>query len=86
MSGYFAAQPPPGEIKERMEGFQSWLEVDLDAIGHNLMQVMERTGREVIPCVKSNAYGHGIVPVVAYMATQGVETVLVAKGRGHNEH
>jgi len=79
MSGYFEAQPPPGEIKERIEGYQSWLEVDLDAIGHNLMQVRERTGREVIPCVKSNAYGHGIVPVVAYMATQGVETVLVAK-------
>jgi alanine racemase len=79
MSGYFAAQPSPEKIRERTKGFQSWLEVDLDAIGHNLMQVRERTGREVIPCVKSNAYGHGIVPVVAYMATQGVETVLVAK-------
>jgi len=79
MSGYFAAQPSPGEINERIKGFQTWLEIDLDAIGHNLRQVRERTGREVIPCVKSNVYGHGIVPVVAYMLTQGVETVLVAK-------
>jgi len=79
MSGYFEAQPSPVEIDERIEGYQSWLEVDLDAIGHNLAQVRERTGREIIPCVKSNAYGHGIVPVVAYMETQGVETVLVAK-------
>jgi alanine racemase len=79
MSGYFAGQPSPEKINERIKGFQSWLEIDLDAIGRNLEQVRARTGREVIPCVKSNAYGHGIVPVVAYMATQGVERVLVAK-------
>lgn len=81
MSSYFAAQPPPEKIRDRVKGFQSWLEVDLDAIGHNLRQVRERTGREVIPCVKSNAYGHGIVPVVAFMKTQGVTRVLVAKLR-----
>ncbi len=81
MSGYFAGQPSPGEINERIKGFQSWLEVDLDAIGRNLEQVRARTGQEVIPCVKSNAYGHGLVPVVAYMARQGVKRVLVAKLR-----
>ncbi|MBN2336288.1 alanine racemase [Candidatus Bathyarchaeota archaeon] len=79
MSSYFAGQPSPEEINERIKGFQSWLEIDLDAIGYNLEQVRKRTGREVIPCVKSNAYGHGIVPVVAYLATQGVQRVLVAK-------
>jgi len=79
MSGYFQRQPSPKEIAERVKGFQSWIEVDLDAIGYNLDQVRARTGREVIPCVKSNAYGHGIVPVVAYMERRGVKRVLVAK-------
>lgn len=79
MSGYFQRQPSPKEIAERVKGFQSWIEVDLDAIGYNLDQVKARTGKEVIPCVKSNAYGHGIVPVVAYMEKWGVRRVLVAK-------
>ena len=79
MSGYFQRQPSPREIAERIKGYQSWIEVDLDAVGHNLAQVRARTGREVIPCVKSNAYGHGIVPIVAYMEKMGVKRVLVAK-------
>jgi len=79
MSGYFERQPGPQEIAERIRGFQSWIEVDLDAVTHNLEQVRSLTGREVVPCVKSNAYGHGIVPVVAHMARRGVKRVLVAK-------
>ena len=79
MSSYFERQPPPREIAERIKGFQSWIEVDLDAVGHNLDQVKAATGREIIPCVKSNAYGHGLVPVAAYMARWGVKRVLVAK-------
>ena len=42
-------------------------------------QVRKRTGGEIVPCVKSNAYGHGVVPIVAYMMEQGVKQVLVAK-------
>ena len=61
------------------EGFQSWFEIDLDAIGHNIDQARGRTGGEIVPCVKSNAYGHGVVPVVAYMMGKGVKRVLVAK-------
>lgn len=76
---YFARQPSPGEIRKRIEGFQSWLEVDLDAITHNLEQVRRRVGVEVIPCVKTNAYGHGLAPVVAHMMTLGVKRFLVAK-------
>jgi alanine racemase len=79
MSSYFERQPPPGEIAERIKGFQSWIEVDLDAVGHNLDQVKAATGREIVPCVKSNAYGHGLVPIAAYMARWGVKRVLVAK-------
>jgi alanine racemase len=79
MSSYFANQPKEQEIKEHIRGFQSWLEIDLDSIGHNIEQVKTRTNGEIIPCVKSNAYGHGLVPVVAYMIEKGIKTVLVAK-------
>ena len=76
---YFAAQPSPEEIARRIEGFPSWLEIDLDAVTYNLEQVRRRVGVEVIPCVKTNAYGHGLVPVVAHMMTHGVRCFLVAK-------
>lgn len=76
---YFKKQPSPREIEKLIEGFQSWLEIDLDAISHNLEQVRNRVGVEVIPCVKTNAYGHGLVPVVAHMMSQGVKCFLVAK-------
>jgi len=76
---FFGSQHSPGEIEERLEGFPSWIEVDLDCVGFNLEQIRRRVGVEVLPCVKTNAYGHGIVPVVAYLMRRGVERVLVAK-------
>lgn len=76
---YFGSQPSSMEIEERVRGYVSWLEVDLDLLGFNLEQVRSRTGVEVIPCVKTNAYGHGLVPVVAYLLRRGVGRVLVAK-------
>jgi len=79
MSSYFTNQLSEEEIEEKIRGFSSWFEIDLDAIGLNMKQVKERTGREIVPCVKSNAYGHGVVPIVAYMIEQGIGRVLVAK-------
>jgi alanine racemase len=76
---FYGSQPSPGEIEERVKGYASWLEVDLDRLGFNLEQVRRRTGVEVIPCVKTNAYGHGLVPVVAYLMGRGVRRFLVAK-------
>ena len=79
MIDYFNNQPSSAEIYELMEGFQSWIEIDLDAIGHNIDEVKKRTNGEIIPCVKSNAYGHGVVACVAYMIKKGIKKVLVAK-------
>ena len=79
MSSFFMNQPPPDEIRRRVEGYPVWAEVDLDAIGRNLDTVRRLTGAEVVPCVKSNAYGHGLAAVVAYLMTKGVTRFLVAK-------
>jgi alanine racemase len=76
---YFAKQPQPREIEKRIEGYPSWLEIDLDAITYNLEQVKKRVGVEIVPCVKTNAYGHGLVPIAAHMMTQGIKRFLVAK-------
>jgi len=79
MSEFFTSQPSSMEIHERVKGFSSWIEVDLDAIGHNLRVVRERTVAEVVPCIKKDAYAHGIVPITAYLMQEGVQRVLVAK-------
>ncbi|MCW3989125.1 MAG: alanine racemase, partial [Candidatus Bathyarchaeota archaeon] len=64
---YFGSQPSPEEIEERVKGFPSWLEIDLDDLRFNLERIRERAGGEVLPCVKTNAYGHGVVAVAAFL-------------------
>ena len=76
---YFADQPSPSEICEKMEGYPSWFEIDLDSLGHNLEEIRNRVGVEVMPVVKNNAYGHGLLPVVAYLSKAGTEWFMVAK-------
>jgi len=76
---FFKNQPTPEEITRRTQGFSSWIEVNLDNIGKNLEQARRLSGAEIIPCLKKNAYAHGIAPVTAYLMSQGVERVMVAK-------
>ncbi len=64
-----------------VEGYGSWLEIDLDAITNNLAEVRKHTRAEVMPCIKNNAYGHGLLPIAAHLEENGVKRVLVAKTR-----
>ena len=64
-----------------MEGYGSWLEIDLDAITNNLSEVRKHTRAEIMPCIKNNAYGHGLLPIAAHLEENGVKRVLVAKTR-----
>jgi len=66
-------------MERRIAGYPSWLEIDLDAVTHNVEQVKKRVGVEIVPCVKTNAYGHGLVPIVAHMMPLGIKSFLVAK-------
>jgi alanine racemase len=79
----FGAQPSAAEITARVAGYGAWLEIDLDAMGRNLERLRRRlgTGTDLMPCVKNNAYGHGLLPVVAYLAEQGVGRILVVRLR-----
>ncbi len=53
--------------------------VDLDALADNLSAIRRRVGaRQVMPILKANAYGHGLVPVARLMEHLGVDYIGVA--------
>lgn len=57
-----------------------WVEVDLDAIAHNLRQIKKIIGPEVklMGVVKANAYGHGLVQTARTIWAAGAESLAVA--------
>ena len=58
----------------------AWLEIDLDAICHNLALLRDLAGPgiPVRPVVKANGYGHGAIPVATALVAAGAEGVCVA--------
>lgn len=51
---------------------RTWVEVDLEAIRHNMGVVRRRigAGAEILAVVKADAYGHGVAPVVRTLAKE----------------
>ena len=78
---WFRSQPGAAEITRRLDEHSSWIELDLDSLSFNLARIRERVGPEVevMPVVKNDAYGHGLVPVTAHLVGEGVRWVMVAK-------
>lgn len=58
----------------------SWIEIDLDALAHNLRQIKERVGEtvKVMAVVKGNAYGHGAVEIASTALQNGADLLAVA--------
>ena len=49
-----------------------WVEVNLDAIRHNIQQLKARVApSQLLVVVKSNAYGHGLLPVAQVAVPSG---------------
>ena len=78
---WFRSQPNAAEITRRLGEHSSWIELDLDCLSFNLDRIRERVGAgvEVMPVVKNDAYGHGLVPVTAHLVGEGIRWVMVAK-------
>jgi alanine racemase len=78
---FFDNQPSADEIQAAIDGYGAWLEIDLDAITHNLQQIRARIGEsvEILPVVKNDAYGHGLVPIATHLYDRGCERMMVAK-------
>lgn len=62
-----------------IEACSTWLEIDLGAIKNNLHLLTKLTGRPVMPVVKANAYGHGLIEVSKAAVEAGVEWLGVAR-------
>jgi alanine racemase len=57
----------------------SWVEISRDALSHNIKALKSRTGQGVIlcPCVKANAYGHGLVETSRIFLESGADWLAV---------
>jgi alanine racemase len=58
----------------------TWLEVDLEAIGHNLRQIRQLVGEDVdvLAVLKADGYGHGAVRVARTALNNGARMLGVA--------
>lgn len=57
----------------------AWIEIDGEALASNLTILRELGGRGlVMPVVKADAYGHGMVPVARILAAAGADVLCVA--------
>ncbi|MFH1453226.1 MAG: alanine racemase [Armatimonadota bacterium] len=63
----------------QIKDFPSWVEINLDALEHNYNQIKKITnGQMILPIVKADAYGHGVIRVCRKLENLGVKTVAVA--------
>ena len=60
-------------------GRTAWIEIDTAALASNL-EVLRRLagGGQVLPVVKADAYGHGMLPVARVLAAAGADGLCVA--------
>lgn len=60
--------------------YRCWVDVDLNALRHNVAAIRRRIGAQVklMAVVKANAYGHGLGPVVGVLMQSGVDAFAVA--------
>jgi alanine racemase len=60
--------------------FSTWVEIDLDALVHNIGEVRSRTGagQRILLVVKADAYGHGAVEVARAAVDAGIDMFGVA--------
>jgi alanine racemase len=61
-------------------GHPAWIEIDLIQFKKNLRIIKEHIGEHTKLClpIKSNAYGHGLIPIAHAAATAGVDCLAVS--------
>lgn len=69
-----------GETLHRQPLYHSWVEIDLEAIAHNTRQIRALIGEkcQLMAVVKSDAYGHGAIPVSTTAVLNGADYLGVA--------
>lgn len=61
-----------------MEGSRVWAEVNLQILKENYFKLKTYTQSEIMPIVKADAYGHGVIPVVKTLIACGAKWFGVA--------
>ena len=58
----------------------TWAEIDLGALEFNLRQIRKIVGRKtnIMPVIKCDAYGHGMIPVARRLVSSGIHCLGVA--------
>jgi alanine racemase len=69
----------PHSLAEATRALNAWVEVDLDALDHNVAVLREAVGAgvELIAVVKANAYGAGVEGVAPALEAAGVDRFAV---------
>jgi alanine racemase len=62
-----------------IESCSTWLEIDLSAIRNNIRLLSQITRTGVMPVVKANAYGHGLIEVSQAAEKEGVSWLGVSR-------
>ncbi len=60
---------------------RAWIELNMENLSHNVTQLKEHlsAGCKLMPAVKANAYGHGIIPISKALAGMGIANFCVAQ-------
>ena len=53
-------------------------EININAIEHNINFLRKKTGTELMPVLKANAYGHGIIEMSKILRRLGIKYIGVA--------
>ncbi len=77
-------RPMTAEVRLKPRGKtmpSSWVEIDLSALRHNFFQAKNRMSSKtrILGVVKSDAYGHGMIPVARELAACGAHFFAVSK-------
>ncbi len=75
----WASSPVFGISMGAMKDQLSWVEISRDALAHNIKSLKNRAGQGVVlcPCVKANAYGHGLVETSKIFLESGADWLAV---------
>ena len=52
--------------------------IDADCIRHNIKYLQDKTGTELMPVIKANAYGHGMIQMSKILRNAGIKLIGVA--------
>jgi len=71
----------PNKKNLKLIGYRpTWAEINLDHLAYNILQIKRKLPpkTKVMPCVKADAYGHGLVPVARKLVSCNVDYLSVA--------